>query len=134
MTELAVKTRQLSMKFGSLLAVDRLDLEIPAGEIYGFLGPNGCGKTTIIRMLCGLLTPSDGEATILGLQVPKQGELLRRKIGYMTQKFSLYNDLTVAENMHFFASIYGMNRSEATQRVERHGHFRDDRLALLALR
>ncbi|MEH6583940.1 MAG: ABC transporter ATP-binding protein [Halioglobus sp.] len=117
MTELAVKTRGLSRKFGDLLAVDGVDLEVPSGQIYGFLGPNGSGKTTIIRMLCGLLTPSAGEATILNLEVPREAEALRTKIGYMTQNFSLYSDLTVEENMHFIASIYGLSRSEAKDRV-----------------
>jgi len=117
MTELAVETRGLSRKFGDLLAVDSVDLNIPAGQIYGFLGPNGSGKTTIIRMLCGLLTPSEGDASILNLQVPKQAEALRKKIGYMTQTFSLYGNLTVEENMHFIASIYGLSRSAANDRV-----------------
>lgn len=118
MTELAVETRGLTRRFGDLLAVDQVDLEIPSAQIYGFLGPNGSGKTTIIRMLCGLLTPSEGEATILGMQVPKEAEAVRRKIGYMTQKFSLYDDLTVEENMHFIASVYGLSRSEAKSRVD----------------
>lgn len=117
MTELAVKTSKLTRKFGDLLAVDSVDLEIPTGQIYGFLGPNGSGKTTIIRMLCGLLTPSDGQASILGLKVPKQAEALRKRIGYMTQKFSLYSDLTVEENMNFIARIYGMKRRVAKERI-----------------
>jgi ABC-2 type transport system ATP-binding protein len=130
MTELAVKTRGLTRKFGKLLAVDNVNLDIPASEIYGFLGPNGSGKTTIIRRLCGLLTPSDGEATILGLQVPKEVEALRKKIGYMTQKFALYGDLTVEENMLFIARIYGLNRSEAKERV----NYLLDRYSLKTLR
>jgi ABC-2 type transport system ATP-binding protein len=130
MTELAVRTSRLSKRFGQNLAVDAVDLEIPSGVIYGFLGPNGSGKTTIIRMLCGLLTPSDGEANILGLQVPRQAESLRRKIGYMTQKFSLYSDLTVEENLNFVARIYGLGRSAGKDRV---GHLLD-RYALTQLR
>ena len=117
MTELAVHTRGLTRKFGDLIAVDQIDLEIPRGQIYGFLGPNGSGKTTIIRMLCGLLTPSSGDASILGLKVPQQAETLRQKIGYMTQKFSLYDDLTVEENMRFIAKIYGLSRSVARDRI-----------------
>jgi len=118
MTELAIRTRGLSRRFGEVVAVDGVDLEVSPGEIYGFLGPNGSGKTTIIRMLCGLLTPSAGEVSVLGLQVPAQAEALRRKIGYMTQKFSLYDDLTVVENMHFMARIHGLGRREAKQRIE----------------
>ena len=118
MTEPAIRTRGLSRRFGKVVAVDGVDLEVAPGEIYGFLGPNGSGKTTIIRMLCGLLTPSAGEVSVLGLRVPAQAEALRRKIGYMTQKFSLYDDLTVVENMHFMARIHGLGRREAKQRIE----------------
>jgi ABC-2 type transport system ATP-binding protein len=118
MTELAIQVHALSKRFGDVIAVDGIDLEIPAGQIYGFLGPNGSGKTTIIRMLCGLLTPSGGDVRVLGLQVPAQAETLRRKIGYMTQKFSLYDDLTVQENMQFMARIHGLARNIAKARIE----------------
>jgi ABC-2 type transport system ATP-binding protein len=101
-----------------VIAVDQVDLDIPRSQIYGFLGPNGSGKTTIIRMLCGLLTPTRGEVSVLGLDIPAQAEALRRQIGYMTQKFSLYEDLTVAENMRFMARIYGMRRADARLRIE----------------
>lgn len=117
MSELAVHCQQLSKRFGDVTAVDKVDLQIARGEIYGFLGPNGSGKTTIIRMLCGLLTPTSGSASILGLSVPEQAEALRQKIGYMTQKFSLYDDLTVEENMLFIAKIYGLRRSAARERI-----------------
>jgi ABC-2 type transport system ATP-binding protein len=117
MSELAVHTQKLCKKFGDITAVNNVDLQIPRGQIYGFLGPNGSGKTTIIRMLCGLLTPSSGSASILGLSVPEQAEALRQKIGYMTQKFSLYDDLTVEENMYFIAKIYGLRRSAARERI-----------------
>jgi len=113
-----------------VVAVDGVDLEIPKGQIYGFLGPNGSGKTTIIRMLCGLLTPTAGDISVLGLKIPAEAEALRLKIGYMTQKFSLYDDLTVAENMQFMASIYGLRRSEARKRIEQ----LLDRYALVAMR
>ena len=118
MTDSAIHARGLSKHFGDVHAVNQVDLEIPTGQIYGFLGPNGSGKTTIIRMLCGLLTPSAGEVSVLGLDVPRQAETLRSKIGYMTQKFSLYDDLTVAENMHFMARIYGLTRRQRKLRVE----------------
>jgi ABC-2 type transport system ATP-binding protein len=118
MTELAIRVRALSKHFGEVVAVDGVDLDIPTGQIYGFLGPNGSGKTTIIRMLCGLLTPSGGDVRVLGLDIPAQAETLRTRIGYMTQKFSLYDDLTVRENMQFMARIYGLSRRVASARIE----------------
>jgi ABC-2 type transport system ATP-binding protein len=117
MTDAAIEARGLSRHFGNIRAVDKVDLQIRRGEIYGFLGPNGSGKTTMIRMLCGLLTPTAGEVRVLDLEIPRQAEVLRRKIGYMTQKFSLYDDLTVAENMRFMARIYGLQRGAAKQRI-----------------
>jgi ABC-2 type transport system ATP-binding protein len=118
MTEPAIRTRGLARHFGDVVAVAGVDLDIPPGQIYGFLGPNGSGKTTIIRMLCGLLTPTAGEARVLGLNIPAQAEALRRRIGYMTQKFSLYDELTVAENMEFMARIHGLARKQARSRIE----------------
>jgi ABC-2 type transport system ATP-binding protein len=117
MTEAAIHTRGLTKRFGDVVAVNEIDLEIPSGRIYGFLGPNGSGKTTTIRMLCGLLTPSSGEASVLGLKMPQQAEALRRRIGYMTQNFSLYDDLTVEENMQFMSRIQGLSRAAASQRI-----------------
>jgi ABC-2 type transport system ATP-binding protein len=99
----------LTRRFGSLTAVDRLVLEVPRGRIYGFLGPNGSGKTTAIRMLCGLLRPSEGHATVLGRRVPDEAEKLRHDIGYMTQRFSLYQDLTVDENLRFVGRVYSLS-------------------------
>ncbi|PLW69257.1 ABC transporter ATP-binding protein [Pseudohalioglobus lutimaris] len=117
MTETAITTRGLSKHFGDLVAVDAVNLDIPRGQIYGFLGPNGSGKTTTIRMLCGLLTPTAGDVEVLGLEIPAAAEALRRRIGYMTQKFSLYDDLTVVENMQFMARIHGLPRQQANQRI-----------------
>ncbi|MGX8248983.1 ATP-binding cassette domain-containing protein, partial [Escherichia coli] len=93
MSELAIRAKGVSRRFGDFLAVNGLDLCVPRGQIHGFLGPNGCGKSTTLRMLTGLLTPSAGEVEVLGLSIPKQAEALRRRIGYMTQKFSLYDEL-----------------------------------------
>jgi ABC-2 type transport system ATP-binding protein len=107
----------LTRRFGNLTAVDKLALDVPKGKIYGFLGPNGSGKTTAIRMLCGLLKPSEGHATVLGLRVPDEAEGLRPSIGYMTQKFSLYQDLTVDENLHFVARIYSLARDRQRRRL-----------------
>ena len=118
MTDTAIRARGLSRHFGEVIAVDRVDLEVPGGQIYGFLGPNGSGKTTTIRTLCGLLTPTEGEVSVLGLDIPRQAEALRRQIGYMTQKFSLYDDLTVLENMQFMSRIYGIGRATAKKRIE----------------
>lgn len=117
MTDIAIRARGLSRHFGDLIAVNKVDLDIPSGQIYGFLGPNGSGKTTLIRTLCGLLTPSAGEIDILGLKIPAEAETLRRKIGYMTQKFSLYDDLTVEENMLFMARIYGLDKQQRNERI-----------------
>jgi ABC-2 type transport system ATP-binding protein len=102
----AIEANGLSKHFGDLRAVSRLDLKVPRGEIYGFLGPNGSGKSTTIRMLCGLLTPTEGTATVLDSQVPGDSKALKPKIGYMTQKFSLFGDMTVLENLQFIAAIY----------------------------
>lgn len=116
--EYAIKTHQLSRYFGPLKAIDSLDLRIEKYKIYGFLGPNGCGKTTAIRMLTGLLKPSSGDIEVLGLSLPKDAEKLRLRMGYMTQKFSLYNDLTVNENLKFIAKIYGLSGAAQKKRIE----------------
>ncbi|WP_434355214.1 ABC transporter ATP-binding protein [Parasalinivibrio latis] len=110
MTDFAIKTSGMTKRFGRMTAVDGLDLEIQRGTIYGFLGPNGCGKSTSIRMLTGLLSPTEGEVNVLGLNVPGDAEKLRLRIGYMTQKFSLYDNLTVRENLEFVRQIYGLGR------------------------
>ncbi len=115
--DVAIAARGLTRRFGAVVAVDHLDLQVPRGRIQGFVGPNGSGKTTSIRMLCGLLTPSEGDATVLGLPVPARAEELRRRIGYMTQRFSLYEDLTVRENLDFVADIYGLARDARASRV-----------------
>ena len=117
-TEFAIRARGLSKRFGALLAVDRVDLSVPRADVYGFLGPNGSGKSTTIRMLCGLLTPSEGEIDVLGYRVPREAEALRRKIGYMTQKFALYEDLTVRENMDFMAAVRGLSRPQRKTRID----------------
>ena len=117
MTEPVIEARGLTRRFGDLTAVDALDLTVDPRTIYGFLGPNGCGKTTTVRMLTGLLTPSAGTVTVLGYQLPRGAERLKRQIGYMTQKFSLYDDLTVAENLGFVADIYGLEHRMARRRI-----------------
>jgi len=117
--EPAIVARGLTRRFGRNVAVDHVDLEVPRRAIFGFLGPNGSGKSTTIRMLCGLLTPSAGEATVLGLEMPRDAEKLRRKLGYMTQRFSLYEDLTTLENLQFLASIYSLPRATARARIGR---------------
>jgi ABC-2 type transport system ATP-binding protein len=110
MTDLAIHARNLGKTFGKVKAVQALDLDIPHSRIYGFLGPNGSGKTTAIRMLCGLLTPTTGDIHVLGYSIPDEAEALRMKFGYMTQKFSLFEDLTVSENLQFMADIYTLER------------------------
>lgn len=117
MGEPAIRARGLSRRFGDLLAVDGLDIDVAPRSIFGFLGPNGCGKTTTVRLLTGLLTPSAGEMTVLGHRLPAEAEVLKRRIGYGTQKFSLYEDLTVRENLRFVASIYGLPPRESRARI-----------------
>jgi ABC-2 type transport system ATP-binding protein len=114
----AISARGLTKRFGSLVAVNDVNLSVQRASVYGFLGPNGSGKSTTIRMLCGLLTPSAGDITVLGLQIPRQSEALRPHIGYMTQNFSLFNDLTVRENLEFLAAIQGLPRAPARRRVD----------------
>lgn len=113
----AVEIHDLVQRFGSFTAVDRVSFTIPRGEIFGLLGPNGAGKTTTIRILCGLLFPSDGQARVLGYDVARQPEEIKKRIGYMSQKFSLYGDLTPTENLNFYASIYKIPRAERSSRV-----------------
>jgi ABC-2 type transport system ATP-binding protein len=114
----AISARGLTKQFGKLVAVDHVDLTVPRSHVYGFLGPNGSGKSTTIRMLCGLLTPTAGEIEVLGLRVPQQAEALRRRIGYMTQKFSLFEDLSVRENLEFLAAAHDVPKAETRRRVD----------------
>ena len=116
--EPAIRARGLTRKFGTLIAVNHVDLTIPRAQIYGFLGPNGSGKSTTIRMLCGLLLPTAGAAEVLGYDATREPEKLRRKIGYMTQRFSLWEDLSVMENLEFIADIFGIARVERGRRLE----------------
>ncbi len=116
--EPAVRAEALRKTFGAYAAVDGLDLTIARGEVFGLLGPNGSGKTTTIRMLCGLMAPTSGTATVVGFDVAREPEQVRRNIGYMSQKFGLYDDLSVYENIRFYASVYGLVGKERDRRVE----------------
>lgn len=116
MSNLVISVRNLTKRFGDFTAVNSISFDVSKGEIFGFLGANGAGKTTAMRMLCGLSYPTSGTGTIAGLDVRKDGELIKRKIGYMSQRFSLYNDLTVRENMRLYASIYGLSKQETDER------------------
>jgi ABC-type multidrug transport system ATPase subunit len=113
-----VETKDLTRKFGDFVAVDKINFTVDEGSIFGFLGPNGSGKSTVIRMLCGLLRPSDGSATVLGHDVATEVEAVKRNIGYMSQQFSLYGDLTVMENLRFYSRIYGIPRRQMRERME----------------
>jgi ABC-2 type transport system ATP-binding protein len=113
----AITARGLTRRFGNVLAVDRIDLDVPAQQIYGFLGPNGSGKSTTIRMMCGLLKPSAGSVTVLGHDALTEAETVRRKLGYMTQRFSLWDDLSVRENLDFMCNIFGLQAGERRARV-----------------
>jgi ABC-2 type transport system ATP-binding protein len=113
----AISARGLTRRFGKLVAVDHVDLDIPRAEIYGFLGPNGSGKSTTIRMMCGLVDPSEGSVHVLDHEMPRDAELLRHKLGYMTQRFSLWEDLTVRENLEFMARVFGLQGSQRRERI-----------------
>ncbi len=116
-TPFAISVKGLTKSFGNHVVVDHFDLNVPRGSIYGFLGPNGSGKTTTIRMMCGLLTPDAGDGQCLGYDIAKDALKIKNKVGYMTQKFSLYEDLTIEENLNFFCSLYSMENAEKRVRV-----------------
>jgi len=112
-----IKVDNLTRRFGDFTAVDAISFEVKEGEIFGFLGANGAGKTTAIRMLCGLLRPSEGRGEVAGYDISRQGEMVKRNIGYMSQKFSLYEDLTIKENIRFYATVYGLSRTEIKEKT-----------------
>lgn len=117
--ETAIAVRGLTKRFGSFTAVDHITFDVRKGEIFGFLGANGAGKTTAMRMLCGLSRPTEGDGTVAGCDIMTQAEQIKRRIGYMSQKFSLYEGLTVTENLRLFATIYGMGRRQIREASER---------------
>src|SRR5260370_23917839 len=121
----AVVTRGLTKRFGKIVAVDHLDLVVRAGELYGFLGPNGAGKSTTLRMLCGILEPSEGGGTVLGIDLVAEPERIKSAIGYMSQKFSLYDELTVEENLTFYARVYEVPRTQRVARLPQMGQLAD---------
>lgn len=118
MKDIAVKIEGLTKKFGDFVAVDNIDLIVKRGEVFGFLGPNGAGKSTTIKMLCGLLLPTSGKGFVAGYDIMKESEEIKKTIGYMSQKFSFYDDLTVEENINFFSGIYGVSGSRKKERMD----------------
>ena len=118
MKDIVISVKEISKVFGDFTAVDKISFEVRKGEIFGFLGANGAGKTTAMRMLCGLSFPTHGSGTVAGFDIRKQSEDIKRNIGYMSQKFSLYNNLTVWENIRLFAGIYGLSKQETKSRAE----------------
>ncbi|MGI6313393.1 MAG: ABC transporter ATP-binding protein [Candidatus Cryptobacteroides sp.] len=116
MSDVVISVRELTKKFGNFTAVERISFDVYQGEIFGFIGANGAGKTTAMRMLCGLSYPTSGRGTVAGFDVMSEGEKIKRHIGYMSQRFSLYNDLTVWENINLFAGIYGLSKNETDKR------------------
>lgn len=118
MSDISVRVNSLTKIFGKFTAVDNLNFEVSKGEIFGFLGANGAGKTTTIRMLCGLLHPSSGEGTVAGFDLKKESERIKEVIGYMSQKFSLYPDLTAEENIYFYGSLYGKDYSQIKEEID----------------
>lgn len=120
--DIVISVSGLTKRFGDFTAVDHISFDVRRGEIFGFLGANGAGKTTAMRMLCGLSRPTEGSGSVAGCDIVREGEKIKSRIGYMSQRFSLYNDLTVEENMRLFAGIYGMGRREAKERA---GEFMD---------
>lgn len=118
MNDIAIHAKELTKKFGNFIAVDHISLDIKRGEIFGFLGANGAGKTTAIRMFCGLSQPTSGEGTVAGYDISSQPEQIKRNIGYMSQKFSLYDDLTIKENLRLFGGIYGLSTSQINEKAE----------------
>ncbi|MCA9790921.1 MAG: ABC transporter ATP-binding protein [Candidatus Eremiobacteraeota bacterium] len=125
MAELCVNVEGLTKKFGDFTAVDSVDFQIPRGSIFGFLGPNGAGKSTVIRMLLGIIPPSQGQGQVLGRDIRTQADEIRARVGYMAQKFSLYEDLTVRENLDFFAGLFGSDRVDQTIETARLGEYVD---------
>lgn len=139
MKEIIISVKELTKRFGDFTAVNSISFDVERGEIFGFLGANGAGKTTAMRMLCGLSYPTSGRGTVAGYDIMNEGEMIKRHIGYMSQRFSLYNDLTVWENIRLFAGIYGLSKAETAKRagelLERlnFGSERDTRVGALPL-
>lgn len=117
MNDIVISVKNLTKQFGNFIAVDNISFDVKRGEIFGFLGANGAGKTTAMRMLCGLSYPTSGSGSVAGFDVMREGEMIKKHIGYMSQRFSLYNDLTVWENMRLFAGIYGMSKNDTEARA-----------------